>query len=152
MSKKGTTDQDGSGKPKSGKVKLILGAVALLGLGAGGAYGAVAAGLVGSHDGENTGPDVPQLVGKDEADPYSADSGEGEGAEVVHGEGGSEYRTLYYSFEEGFTSNLRDSPGLVQVNIAASTRYDGRVIQWLQQEAAALECRWAEEEGVWHFM
>ena len=51
---------------------------------------------------------------------------------------GSEYRTVYYSFEEPFTSNLKDSSGLVQVSIAASTRHDGRVIQWLSLHELAI--------------
>lgn len=130
MSKK---KEDGEDKPKSGKMKLLIGAVVLLGLGAGGAYGAVQMGLLGPAAGEEAGPDVPQLVEKGEVDPYASGEGEEAAAEssAVRGEGGSEYRTVYYSFEEPFTSNLKDSSGLMQVSIAASTRYDGRVIQWL---------------------
>ena len=135
MSKKKSAEDAAEAKPKSGKIKLVIGAVLLLGLGAGGAYGAVATGLVGSAHAD-TGPDVPQLVGKGEADPYApADDAP---VAAVHGEGGSEYRTAYYSFEEGFTSNLRDSPGLVQLSLAASTRHDGRVIQWLELHELAI--------------
>lgn len=131
--------EDTEGKaPKSGKLKLILGALVLLGAGAGGAYGAFAMGLLGDHGAEESGPDVPRLVRKDESDPFAAEGGEEGGEHVVYGEGGSEYRTLYYSFEDGFTSNLRDSPGLVQVTLAASTRHDGRVIQWLQLHELAI--------------
>lgn len=138
MSKKKETD-DAEDKGKGGgKMKLIIGAVLLIGMGAGGAYGAVAMGYLGPrHEGES-GPDVPQLVSKGEVDPYAVGGEtEGEGA-AVHGEGGSEYRTVYYSFEEGFTSNLKDSPGLVQVSLAASTRHDGRVIQWLEMHELAV--------------
>ena len=140
MSKK---PADAEAKPKSGKMKMIIGAVVLLGLGAGGAYGAVAMGLLGPHSEEESGPDVPQLVEKGEEDPFApagAEGGEGgEGAAAaVYGEGGSEYRTLYYTFEEGFTSNLADTAGLVQVSIAASTRHDGRVIQWLGMHELAI--------------
>ncbi len=60
MSKK---KEEGEGAPKkSGKMKLIVGAVALLGLGAGGAYGAVAMGYIGAHAEGAEEPDVPQLV------------------------------------------------------------------------------------------
>lgn len=139
MSKK---KEDGDEKPKkSGKMKLIIGAVALLGLGAGGAYGAVAMGYLGAHAEGEEEPDVPQLVSKGEEDLYAAagEGGEGEGAAAVeYGEGGSEYRTAYYSFEEPFTSNLADSAGLMQVSIAASTRHDGRVIQWLALHELAI--------------
>lgn len=136
MSKKPNTDTADAEKPKSGKMKLVVGALLLLAVGAGGAYGAVAAGVLGpEHEGESP-PDVPRLVEKDGEDPY-AGAGE-ETAPVVYGEGGSEYRTAYYVFEEGFTSNLKDSPGLVQVSLAASTRHDGRVIQWLQLHELAI--------------
>lgn len=135
---------EGDAKPKSGKMKLIIGAVALLGLGAGGAYGAVAMGLLGPHAEADEGPNEPELVRKGEEDPYApaseggGEGGEGEGAGPVYGEGGSEYRTLYYTFEEGFTSNLADSAGLVQVSLAASTHRDGRVIQWLGMHDLAI--------------
>lgn len=138
MSKKKDTDDAEEKGKGGGKMKLIIGAVLLIGMGAGGAYGAVAMGYLGPQHEEESGPDVPQLVAKGEVDPYSA-GGEAEGeTAAVHGEGGSEYRTVYYSFEEGFTSNLKDSPGLVQVSLAASTRHDGRVIQWLEMHELAV--------------
>lgn len=136
MSNKKPADDTAEEKPKSGKMKLVVGAVLLLGAGAGGAYGAVAAGLLG-HGGESdAGPDVPQLVAKGESDPYAP--ADAQAIAPVHGEGGSEYRTAYFSFEEGFTSNLKNSPGLVQLTLAASTRHDGRVIQWLEMHELAI--------------
>ncbi|RIV85792.1 flagellar basal body-associated FliL family protein [Aurantiacibacter zhengii] len=136
MSKSKPADDRAESKPKSGMMKMVLGAMILLGLGAGGAYGAFAAGLVGPSGGGDHGPDVPQLVSKGAEDPFAPV--EDEAVAMVHGEGGSEYRTAYYSFEEGFTSNLKDSPGLVQLSLAASTRHDGRVIQWLQMHELAI--------------
>ena len=131
--------KDSEDKPKGGKMKLIVGALALVGAGAGGAYGAVAAGLIGGAAHEEK-ADVPKLVTKGEEDPYAPASGKKgeEGGEEAYGEGGSKYRTIYYSFEEDFTSNLKDSPGLVQVSLAASTRHDGRVIQWLERHELAV--------------
>lgn len=130
--------KDGEAKPKGGKLKLLIGAVALLGAGAGGAYAAGQMGYLG-HPPEEHEIDQPKLVRKGEADPY-APAGEAKGgeAEVVDGEGGSAYRTSYFSFEEAFTSNLADSPALIQVNLAASTRRDGRVLQWLAKHELAL--------------
>ncbi len=96
---------------KGGALKLVLIALAMLAAGAGGAYGAFASGLIGGHG--DAGPDLPKPVAKGGEDPY-APPAEGKGkdaAEPVYGEGGSEYRRLYYSFEEGFTSNLKDSSG-----------------------------------------
>ncbi len=109
MSKTRAAEDAPEGKLKSGKMKLVIGAVLLLCLGAGGAYGAVASGLVGASEVDH-GPDVPRLVGKGEADPYAPE--DDAPTVAMHGEGGSEYRTVYFSFEEGFTSNLKDSPGL----------------------------------------
>lgn len=123
-------------KPKGGKMKLIIGAVALLATGAGGAYGAFAAGLIGG--GAESGPDLPEMVRKGDSDPYALPDSGNEGAAVVHGEGGNEYRTAYYSFEETFTSNLADSPALIQVDLAVSTRHDGRVLAWVQNHELAI--------------
>lgn len=125
-------------KPRGGVLKLAIGAIVLLLLGAGGAYGAFAAGMIGA--GSDPEPDLPKLVRKGDTDPYvlpgaKQDKEEGD---VVLGEGGSEYRTAYYSFEESFTSNLADSSGLVQVDLAVSTRHDGRVLQWVKTHELAI--------------
>ncbi|MFM5895270.1 MAG: flagellar basal body-associated protein FliL, partial [Novosphingobium sp.] len=75
-------------------------------------------------------------------DPYApkAEGGEGgEGAaEEVEGEGGSEYKTTYFRFSEDFTSNLKNSAGLMQISLACSTRRDGRVLQWLKKHELAI--------------
>ncbi|MFN4020603.1 MAG: flagellar basal body-associated protein FliL [Erythrobacter sp.] len=133
------TDEDGSAPKKGGMMKLVLGAVLLLALGAGGAYGAFAAGLLGESGGHDK-PDEPELVLKGEEDPYALPGAEKEkeGGAPVYGEGGSKYRTAYYSFEESFTSNLADSPGLIQVELAVSTRRDGRVLQWVKNHELAI--------------
>lgn len=123
---------------KGGIVKLALGAVLLLGAGAGGAYGAFAMGLFGApaeHE-----PDAPRLVLKGEQDPY-APPGEDKDKEApapVYGEGGSKYRTAYYSFADSFTANLANSPALIQVELAVSTRRDGRVLQWVKTHELAI--------------
>lgn len=130
--------KDTEAKPKGGKLKMLIGALVLLGAGAGGAYAAGQMGYFG-HAPEEKKIDQPELVRKGDADPYAPATGEaGEGGEIVEGEGGSAYRTSYFSFEESFTSNLRDSPALIQVTIAASTQRDGRVLQWLGKHELAL--------------
>jgi flagellar FliL protein len=110
-----------------------------MGLGAGGAYGAYAAGLFGEAGGHDE-PDQPKLVLKNEEDPYAmpGKDKEKDAAAPVYGEGGSKYRTAYYSFQESFTSNLADSPGLIQVELAVSTRRDGRVLQWVESHELAI--------------
>ena len=124
---------------KGGKMRLVLLAAVMLAAGAGGAYGAFASGLIGGH--AEAGPDLPKPVAKGGEDPYAppADGkGKDAGVEPVYGEGGSQYRRQYYSFEEGFTSNLKDSTGLVQLTLAVSTQHDGRVLQWLKRHELAI--------------
>ena len=135
---KSSEKKDGA-RPGRGKLKLLVGALVLLGVGAGGAMGAVQAGLIG-HAKEASEPDVPRLVMKGAEDPFApaAGKGEGEQARAVYGEGGSKFRTAYYSFEESFTSNLKNSPAMIQLNLAASTRRDGRVLQWLKLHEIAM--------------
>ncbi|MEE4152925.1 MAG: flagellar basal body-associated FliL family protein [Erythrobacter sp.] len=125
-------------KSKGGVLKLAIGAVLLLVVGAGGAYGAFAAGLFGG--GGESEPDLPKLVRKGTSDPYAPPSdGKDKDAVVeVYGEGGSEYRTAYYSFAESFTSNLADSPALIQVELAVSTQHDGRVLAWVRNHELAI--------------
>jgi flagellar FliL protein len=137
------TDKGGKAdKPNKRKglvFKLALGLL-LVGAGGGGAYALMASGMVGASKEE--GPDVPRLVRKGAVDPYAPAVGRGqEKAEFVHGEGGSEYRIAYYTFPEEFTSNLRDSDAMVQLSLAASTRYDGRVLMWLDEHELAIRSR-----------
>lgn len=128
-------------KPKKGKgliVKLVLGVV-LIGAGGGGAFALMQSGMIGGghHEKEDN---RPKLIRKGEEDPY-APKAEGDkegGVPEVDGEGGSEYRTAYYSFAEDFTSNLKESDGLVQISLAASTRRDGRVLMWLKKHELAV--------------
>lgn len=133
-------DSEGGGtSAKGGMIKIIIGAVLLLGVGAGGAYGAFAMGMFGGGGGPDE-PDTPKLVMKGDDDAYPLPGAEKtkDAAPPVYGEGGSKYRTAYYSFEESFTSNLADSPGLVQMELAVSTRRDGRVLQWVHSHELAI--------------
>ena len=139
-------DKDGKPKKKGGGMMLKIGAAgALLAVGGGGAYGLVAAGLNGgSSHGEEHEDKNPKLIRKGEEDPYAPVPKEGEHGEEggagheVDGEGGSEYRTAYFSFTEDFTSNLKETDMLVQVSLACSTRRDYRVILWLQKHELAI--------------
>ena len=136
---------DNSEKPaktKKGKGMLVkvIGAVALLGVGGGGAFALMQSGMLGGHA-EAKEDNNPKLIRKGETDPYAvAKEGgeEGGGGEPVYGEGGSEYRTAYYTFEGEFTSNLKGSDALVQLSLAASTRRDGRVLMWMKEHELAI--------------
>ena len=146
MSSKKSED-DAVAKPAKGKgkgliVKLAL-ALGLVGGGGGGAFALMQAGMIGGGDGDHKKEDnSPKLILKGEEDPFAPASGEGgkegESAPEVEGDGGSKYRTAYYSFTEDFTSNLRNSDGLIQVSLAASTRRDGRVLLWLKKHELAV--------------
>jgi flagellar protein FliL len=139
------TDKDPEAKPKKGKgmmMKLLL-SLGLIGAGGGGVFGMVQAGMIGGGHGEAKKEDNhPKLIKKGEEDPFApkAEGGkEGEAAgPEVEGEGGSQYRTAYYSFTEDFTSNLQNSQALVQISLAASTRRDGRVLMWMKKHELAI--------------
>ncbi|MEY4953442.1 MAG: hypothetical protein RL299_1866 [Pseudomonadota bacterium] len=143
MSDKSDSDEKPK-KKKKGKgllVKVLIGLV-LVGAGGGGTFALVQAGMIG--EGGHAAPkekDLPKLIKKGEEDPYApkTEGKEGEAAgPEVEGEGGSEYKTSYYNFTEDFTSNLKNSSALVQINIACSTRHDGRVLMWLKKHELAI--------------
>lgn len=132
------TDAKPKKKGKGALVKVLMG-VGLLGAGGGGAYGMMAAGIIGGGHHEKKEDNNPKLIRKGEVDPYAPKAEkEGEGVPEVEGEGGSEYRTAYYSFSDEFTSNLKNSDALVQVSLAASTRRDGRVLMWIKKHELAI--------------
>lgn len=133
---------DTAPKKKGGMIKMIIMGVALLAAGGGGVFGLMAAGVIGSGHAEKEEDKGPKLVSKGEEDPFAAPKKEAkDGAEFVHGEGGSKYRTAYYTFSEEFTSNLRDSDAMVQLSLAASTKRDGRVLMWLKEHELAIRSR-----------
>ncbi len=139
-----TDSKDIEDKPKKkGKglvAKLGIGLV-LIGAGGGGTFALVQAGIVGGGGHAAKEDKTPKLVKKGEDDPYApkVEGGkEGAAALEVEGDGGSEYRTSYYSFSEEFTSNLRNSEALVQLSLAASTRRDGRVLMWMKKHELAI--------------
>lgn len=135
MAKDADKSEDDS-KSKGGMMKIVIVALAMLGVGAGGAYGAFAAGVIGGD--REDGPDLPKLVKKGESDPYALPGKKEDEGVSVYGDGGSEYRTAYYSFSDSFTSNLSDSPALIQVEIAVSTQHDGRVLAWVKNHELAI--------------
>ena len=135
--------KDKDAKPGKGKglVVKVGGALALVAVGGGTMFGMVQTGILGGGGEHAKEDNSPKLIRKGDEDPYApkADGKEGEGAGLeVDGEGGSEYRTAYYSFSEDFTSNLRNSDALVQMSLAASTRRDGRVLLWMKKHELAI--------------
>lgn len=138
------SDEGAAAKPGKGKgliVKLAL-ALGLVGGGGGGAFALMQAGAIGGGDAHKKEDNSPKLILKGEEDPFAPAAGEGgkegEAGSEIEGDGGSKYRTAYYSFSEEFTSNLSNSDGLIQVSLAASTRRDGRVLLWLKKHELAV--------------
>ena len=131
-------EKSDSPKKGGGFIKMALISLVLAGAGGGAVFGLMSAGIIGGNA-AHAEPAGPQLVIKGAEDPYAAPKKEEKGAvELVHGEGGSKYRTTYYTFAEDFTSNLKDSDALVQMSLAAATRRDGRVLMWLDEHALAI--------------
>ncbi len=140
-----SSDKEPKEKKKGGGMLLKLAIpVVLLAVGGGGMYGLVASGVIGGGGHEKVKEDNnPKLVRKGEVDPFAPKGGEGGhgeegGAPEVEGDGGSEYKTSYFTFSEEFTSNLKASDALVQISLACSTRRDGRVLIWLKKHELAI--------------
>ena len=142
MSKDAETADDAPKKKKGGLMKMLIFGVLLLGAGGGGTYAAFATGMIGGSE-EAKEDKGPEYVLKGEEDPYAVKSEKDKegGAKVVHGSGGSKYRTAYYEFQEEFTSNLAGGANLVQVSLAASTQKDGRVLMWIHDHELAIRSR-----------
>ncbi|MBN8816418.1 MAG: flagellar basal body-associated FliL family protein [Sphingomonas sp.] len=127
---------DAAPKKKKGKGKLImtLGAVTVLGGGAGGAYalGYLGGGSHAKTPAEEAGYKlVPKSEQKRGGGGEGGKEGEGGGAGKAPppGVGGDKYASNYYAMDKEFTSNLQDSVHYVQVGIALSTPYEETVIE-----------------------
>jgi len=134
---------DKDAKPKGKGMVMMAGmAVAMLAIGGGGAFALVKTGVIGGGEEKKHEDNSPKLIHKGEEDPYApkAEGGHegGEGGHEVEGEGGSPYKTSYFTFPDDFTSNLRDSSALIQVSLACSTHRDGRVLLWLKKHELAI--------------
>ncbi|MBB3956552.1 flagellar basal body-associated FliL family protein [Novosphingobium sediminicola] len=144
MSKDKTETGDKPAKGKSPIMLIAITAVLMLAVGGGGAFAMVKMGIIGGGKSEHVKEDnSPKLIRKGQEDPYAAKPAEGgkegEGAvKEVEGEGGSPYKTSYYTFSEDFTSNLKNSSALVQISVACSTHRDGRVLMWLKKHELAI--------------
>ena len=139
-------EKEAKEKKGGGMMKMVIMGVGMLAIGGGGAFGVMAMNGGGHAEKEDN---RPRLIRKGEVDPYAVKAegdkeGEGGGAAEVEGEGGSEYRTAYYSFGDEFTSNLKGSQALVQVSLACSTRRDGRVLMWIKKHELAIRSRLLE--------
>jgi len=112
---------------KGGKKKLLLMVVGGLVLAGGGiAGGMVAAGMgIGGHAKVAEDPNLPKLVLREgqSPDPRVASKPVGSFAPDPR-----RYKASYYTMEQAFTSNLRDTDGIAQLSLGVSTFYDSRVL------------------------
>ncbi|KQX26137.1 MULTISPECIES: flagellar basal body-associated FliL family protein [unclassified Sphingomonas] len=124
---------------KPGKMKgiLMMLVVALLfaGIGVGAGLYAAGAGLVGGHEKAPEDPNAPKLVAKEGAE----EGGHGDkktlpmdGIESDKSPDPTKYKATFFTFEQPFTSNLRDSDGFSQVGLGVSTFYDQKVLDNLK--------------------
>ena len=128
--------------PKKGKMKgilmMLIMAIVFIGAGVGAGIYAAGAGLAGSahKDEKPVDPNMPQLVKKDE---HGGESEHGDkqtlpmGLETDKSPDPTKYKATYYTFEQPFTANLRDTDGFAQVGLGASTFYDQKVLDNLKE-------------------
>jgi flagellar FliL protein len=110
-------------KGKLGKFAVIgVGVLVLVGGGVAAGLYASGAGLVGSHVVED--PNKPKLVLKDGKEESAPPAG-------AHFDS-TKYKATYFNLEQTFTSNMRDSDGIMQVSLGISTFYDHRVVDALK--------------------
>ncbi|MBA2932953.1 flagellar basal body-associated FliL family protein [Sphingomonas sp. CGMCC 1.13654] len=120
---------DAAPKPKKkGKMKLIImvvGGLVLVGGGVAGGMVAAGMGLGGAHAGPKVDPNAPKLVLR---------PGQSEDPTVEFKAVGSFqpdprlYKASYYTMDQPFTSNLRDTDGIAQISLGVSTFYDAKVL------------------------
>jgi flagellar FliL protein len=114
---------------KKGKKKLILmvvGGLVLVGGGVAGGMAAAGMGLGGAHaKGAAADPNAPKLVTRDGQKAVPGDEYKPVGsfrADPRH------YKASYYTMDQPFTSNLRDTDGIAQISLGVSTFYDAKVL------------------------
>lgn len=127
---------------KKGKMKgilmMLIMAIVFVGAGVGAGIYAAGAGLAGGAHKEEApvDPNMPQLVKKDG---HGEEGGHGDkqtlpmGLETDKSPDPTKYKATYYTFEQPFTANLRDSDGFAQVGLGASTFYDQKVLDNLKE-------------------
>lgn len=120
-------------KKKGGKKKLILivvGAIVLAGGGVAGGMVAAGMGMGGAHaKGPQVDPAAPRLVVRDHESANPADAFKPVGSFQPDPR---RYKPNYYTMEQNFTSNLRDTDGIVQLALGMSTFYDSKVTDALK--------------------
>jgi flagellar FliL protein len=120
-------------KKKGGKKKLILmvvGGLMLAGGGVAGGMFAAGMGFGGAHaKGPQVDPEAPKLIVREHESANPADAFRPVGSFQPDPK---RYKPNYYTMEQNFTSNLRDTDGIVQLALGMSTFYDSKVTDALK--------------------
>ena len=121
-----------------GILMMLIMAIVFVGAGVGAGIYAAGAGLAGgAHKEEKpVDPNMPQLVKKEEhgeGGEHSEKQTLPMGLETDKSPDPTKYKATYYSFEQPFTANLRDTDGFAQVGLGASTFYDQKVLDNLKE-------------------
>jgi flagellar protein FliL len=115
-------------KKKGGKKKLILmvvGGLVLAGGGVAGGMFAAGMGIGGAHANEpHRDPEAPELTVREGQKAVPADEFKPVGSFRPDPK---VYKASYYTMDQPFTSNLRDSDGVIQIGVGMSTFYDHKV-------------------------
>ncbi|MGE0773660.1 MAG: flagellar basal body-associated protein FliL [Sphingomonadaceae bacterium] len=109
-----------------------IGGLVLVCGGVGAGLYAAGSGLVSGKHGAVEDPKKPRLVPKDDvkgAPTYM--KGNGDGSEKYDR---TKYKASYYTMEQPFTSNMRDSDGFMQLGLGISTHYDQRVLDRIKED------------------
>lgn len=131
----------GEAPKKKGKMKgilmMLVGALVFVGVGVGAGLYAAGAGLLGAHGAEQPkeDPNAPKLVLKDgvEEPEHEAPKPQTAIAEPEKAPDPSKYKASYFTFEEPFTANLRDSESFTQIGLGAATFYDQKVLDNIKE-------------------
>lgn len=126
---------------KKGKMKgilmMLVMAIVFAGGGVGAGLYAAGAGLAGGgHEKAPEDPNTPKLVpreGAEESDAHGDKKTLPMGIEMEKSPDPTKYKASYYTFEQPFTANLRDSDGFTQIGLGASTFYDQKVLDNLKE-------------------
>lgn len=122
------SDAPAEAKPKQGKKKLILmiaGGLVLAGGGVAGGMLASGLGMGGAKAAEHIDPDAPKLVVREHQEANAADEAKPVGSFAPDPR---RYKSSYYTMDQNFTSNLRDTDGIAQLALGVSTFYDAKVL------------------------
>jgi flagellar protein FliL len=125
MSDEAKAGDEGAPKKKKGKLGklLVFGIGGLLLIGGGVGAGFYAAGMGFGSAQAKEDPNIPKLVPRKGAEVSDADK-----PKPGQAPNPAKYQASYYTMDQPFTSNLRDSDGLAQVALGVSTFYDSRVL------------------------